>query len=207
MTEKFEPVIEEPVQGEFQVNNEADQELIDNDYQDYEVEELLNFKLTEEELAQTAISIQGIYEEIADLKSELKDFTKVKKDEIKDKESAIASYMKKIEKGEDRQIPCTKRVYFSKGIVEFINPITKEVISERKIESEDRQMRLNVTVSEDAFANESDAIDAGMKKKPKINYEENHKKAKEAEEDALIDDGEELEPITNRTLVENDCAF
>lgn len=185
-------------QTDMGLRDPIDQKMEDNNYQDAGVTEEIQFDLTEHQLAQTAIEVNELSKKKKEKEIHLKAYAKEKKAEIETLQAEIDANLKRIEEGELRLIDCIKRTFFDKGIVQFIRD--GEVIKERPMEDGDRQLTLTTSVPEDAFASESDAIDSGSKG---IDYDENHAKAKEAEAAQFVDESEELEPITDKTLTSN----
>lgn len=176
------------------VEVEESVETVEKKYHDEQTEETINFKLNEAELASVALNLRGIEDKINEKKEELKSETKKLKDELKDLDAVRVSYLRQIEEGEDRLVPCTKRVFTDK--VQFISLDGSVVFKERGLEDKDKQLRLIKDVSDSMIEHSKD-----------IDYDENHKKAKEAEELSLVDESEELEPITDKTLRDNTPSF
>lgn len=176
------------------VETEENVEAVEKKYHDEQTEETINFKLNEAELASVALNLRGIEDKINEKKEELKSETKKLKDELKDLDAVRVSYLRQIEEGEDRLVPCVKRVFPDK--VQFISLDGSVVFKERGLEDKDKQLRLVTDVSDSMVEHSKD-----------IDYDENHRKARDAEELSLVDESEELEPITDKTLRDNTPSF
>lgn len=114
--------------------------------------------LVEGELVERARESARLAEEIADKKSSLKSYTSLAKGEIEDLENRKRTLESEIRHGKVlRPVECERRFLYRVGKVQDVRLDTGDVISDRAMTDEERQLELKVK-GEEKPANEAEPI-------------------------------------------------
>jgi hypothetical protein len=108
-------------------------------HQDQECLESFVFPLTRDELAESARQMAEESQEKTRLEDELEKVRKDFKAKIDRQEVKIAAIVHQIQFGQQKEVNCVKRIFFEKGIVQFI--FEGRILKERPMEEEERQLR------------------------------------------------------------------
>lgn len=190
------------------------------DWQDIEdVEEIVTVQLTEKEKAETLDKVAKLTTEHNKDQSEFKRIKSEWKEQLDGQKALIESLIQKAEKGEDRSIVCTKRLNFAENKTQFFQGGV--IFKEREMLPEEKQLQLEPHLKDKLKKQDSDewlqivnetkedliargelTADVGADFDG-VDFNAQHAAAKEAQERDLVDESEELEPITPRHLTEN----
>ena len=125
-----------------------------------EFKTMLRVELTDAEIADMSQEMADAYSEVENLESEIKTHKQQLQSKIETKKARIAELMGIVRVGyESRKVKCERVFDYDEGVVKEIRLDTEEVIDERPLEDDEKQMSLPGTTEEDPQAGAGESVE------------------------------------------------